>query len=135
VVAVADEVKFDFKDAAFFAAFDHLVKDMEAATITALEEAAKLLIAETGQSFTGPPGPTNRSGKLVGSVQATPVVKGFPEYSIQVGPQGVEYARRVELGKRGAHSAAPHPYLSPALKRVGNRFIDAFIKAWRGGEQ
>lgn len=105
----------------FNVSVDGLVARFEQTSKAALSAAAKILIGEARSSFgSGSGSPESRTGRLAGSIIATePVSKGLKGYQLQVGPTGVEYARKVELGKRGHRSAPPHPYLAPGYKRAG----------------
>lgn len=115
----------------FDKALDGWMARVEAATIAGLKAAGAVVVSETKASFGSAPGPTSRSGTLAGSVVVTePVKKGLDTYVAQVGPDGVVYARKVELGKKGRRSARPHPYLQPAWARAVRQFNDAFAKSW-----
>ena len=118
-------------DHEFDKALDDYVTRVEKATIAGLQAGGALVVTETKTSFGGSPGPTSRSGTLAGSVIVTePVKKGLDTYVAQVGPSGVVYARKVELGKKGHRSARPHPYLQPAWARAITKFNEAFAKSW-----
>lgn len=117
--------------AEFDKAVDNYVARAEAATIAGLKAAGALAVAEAHASFGQSPGPVSRSGTLSGSIVVTePVKKGLDTYVAQVGPSGVVYARKVELGKKGHRSARPHPYLQPAWARAITKFEEAFAKSW-----
>lgn len=115
--------------------FDRAVDDWmtkaEAATVAGLKAAGAIAVTEARASFGGSGGPVSRSGTLAGSIIVTePVKKGLATYVAQVGPAGVVYARKVELGKKGHRSARPHPYLEPGWARAISKFEEAFAKSW-----
>ena len=97
----------------------------------ALIAAATAVADETKASFgAGSGAPRSRSGRLADSVQGDAPVETPTGWTSTVGPAGVPYARRVELGKSGPHHAGPHPYFRPGFKRAGTRFIEIFHAAW-----
>lgn len=115
----------------FDKALDDWVARAEKATVAGLKAAGAVAVAEARASFGSGSGPVSRSGRLAGSILVTePVKKGLDTYVAQVGPSGVVYARKVELGKKGHRSARPHPYLEPGWARAIAKFEEAFVKSW-----
>lgn len=114
----------------FARALDAWIDRAEKASGVALTAAGAEVARESAASFDSGDGPTNRSGTLAGSVATTEPHKGLHGYEVTVGPAGVVYARRVELGKAGDHSAGPHPYFRPGFERAGARFVEIFSAAW-----
>lgn len=123
----------------FNAALDAWIERVERVTQDGLTAAGQSVADETPRSFGVDGGPTSRSGALASSVVVTdprPVDSG---YELEVGPTGLEYVRKVELGKAGAHSGPPYPYFRPAYDRAGERFVTVLQQAWadatpRGGD-
>ena len=72
----------------------------------------------------------SQSGRLAGSI-GSDVTASVGGYEARIGPQGVEYARKVELGKRNPHGGMSHPYLKPGFERAVTGIESAFITAWR----
>lgn len=119
----------------FDKALDDWVARVEKAAGTALKAAGAEIAKETQASFGTSGGPVRRSGALAGSVVTSePAKSGSEAWEVTVGPQGLAYVRRVELGKKGRHSAAPHPYFKPALGRAGSRFEEVFRAAWAAAQ-
>ena len=97
----------------------------------ALIAAAAAVADETKASFGGgAAAPQSRSGRLADSVRGDTPVETPSGWTSTVGPAGVPYARRVELGKSGRRHAGPHPYFRPGFKRAGSRFVEIFHAAW-----
>lgn len=119
------------------AEFDHALDEWTeralAATKTAIERAGAEVATESAAQFGQAGGPANVSGHLGGSITTSPPqkVKGMNGYEATVGPTGVVYARKVEIGKRGQHSARAHPYFKPGWLKAGHKFMDIFKAAWR----
>lgn len=114
----------------FHQAMTKMGTDALAATRAALIAAAAIGVSEAKASFGTGGGPQSDSGTLSGSIEASdPVAKGLTGYEVFFGPSG-PYARRVELGKQGARSAAPHSYMVAGFARAAPQFIDVFRKAW-----
>ena len=108
----------------------HWVEKMPKATETAIRDGAQLVVTEARASFGGS-GPHSRSGRLQQSITFTaPKVVGLGQYEAQVGPSGVVYARKVELGKHSPRSAGPHPFLRPGFNRARTKLVDLFAAAW-----
>lgn len=101
------------------------------ASAAALKKAGGHVATETKASFGSGSGPKMNSGALAGSITTTEPVQTSHGYSAQVGPAGLAYGRRVELGKRGKFSAAPHPYFRPGYDRAAHKFVEIFAKEWR----
>jgi hypothetical protein len=100
------------------------------ATNTAIVEATALVSTEVAASFGVGSGPVSRTGRLASSVTSVIDKGGLGQYTAQVGPAGLEYVRRVELGKAGRHSAGPHPYFTPGWDRAAIKFVEVFARAW-----
>lgn len=114
-----------WETAKFDAAMAKMIANAPKVAEAALREAAQLGVVDMRADV------HSKSGKLAGSITATdPVVKGLGNYEVQIGPTGLPYARKVDLGKRGAHSAPAYPYRVPGFKRAVPKFIDVFRKHW-----
>lgn len=121
------------------AAIDAWVDRIERATEDGLRAAGQSVADETPRSFGSDGGPTSRSGALAASVVVTDPRKTDSGYELEVGPTGLMYVRKVELGKAGTHSGPPYPYFRPAYDRAGERFVTVIQQAWadaapRGGD-
>jgi hypothetical protein len=116
----------------FDAAIDAWVARIEIATQAGLKAATEEVKKESAASFGSVGGPQRgASGKLEEAVTGTePKKGGLSEYETTVGPTGLAYIRRVELGKAGAHSAKAHPYFQPGYERASLRFLEVFVKSW-----
>lgn len=116
----------------FDEALDRWTRRAVEGTQAALAGAGAAVADEARKSFDGSGGHPRRGGGALEAsiVVTTPKSVGFEKYEAQVGPSGVVYARRVELGKKGAHSARPHPYLQPGFKRAAKVIGEVFHKAW-----
>lgn len=114
----------------FDTAIEALIDRMHTASKVGLAAAGDAVVKETGASFGTATGPTNRTGALLASVIRTEVEPTGFGYTVQVGPSGVVYARRVELGKRKPFSAGSHPYLQPGFGRAAKSFTEIFAVAW-----
>ncbi len=121
------------------AAIDAWVERVEAVTQEGLRAAGQTVADETPRSFGMDGGPTSRSGALASSVIVTDPRKVESGYELEVGPAGLAYVRKVELGKAGTHSGPPYPYFRPAYDRAGPQFVTVIHQAWadatpRGGD-
>jgi len=116
---------------AFDKALDDWFRHVQDATRTALAESGRIVADETRAGFGQAPAPTSRSGALAGSVGTSAPHTTSSGYEVQIGPQGVIYARKQELGKRRPYSSGPHPYFKPGFLRAGARFQTIFADAWR----
>lgn len=115
----------EWDTAKFDAAMAKMVANAPKVAEAALREAAQLGVVDMRADV------HSKSGKLAGSIMATdPVVKGLGGYEVKIGPTGLPYARKVELGKHGDRSAGPYPYVVPGFKRAVPKFIDVFRKHW-----
>lgn len=124
-------VDFDLKGvAAFTEALDHIVERMEQGAAAGITTAHGIVAERVKAQFGTEKGPTSRSGKLADSVTLEGPKKGLNGYEARVGPAGLAYVRIVELGKKGRHSRAPHPYFAPGFKDAQTRFAEVFRKAW-----
>lgn len=116
------------------AALDKMGDAADEATRVGIIAAGQVLVDSTRHQFGAGSGPRSRTGTLAGSVKATdPVRVGFGSYELKVGPQGVAYARVVELGKKGARHRRPHPYLRPGYKAAASKFGQTFRQSWGKG--
>lgn len=113
----------------FDRALDEWIARAERASAAALTAAGHEVAIETAASFNGS-GPVSRTGRLAHSVVTTAPVKKSSGWEAQVGPAGLIYVRRVELGKRGRRSAGPHPFFQPGYQRAGGRFAHIFAHHW-----
>lgn len=114
----------------FDAALDRMVEKAHAAAEAALRSAGEAVVNEAHASFGSGGGPRTGSGRLADAIGMTnPAVDGFG-YTASVGPMGVVYARRVELGKHSPHGAMAHPYLKPGFSRAKPKIEEIFIAAW-----
>ena len=114
----------------FDRALDAWMQRADMASRAALAAAGREVATETAASFGAPGGPVNRTGALSRSTITTTPARTATGYEAQVGPAGLVYVRRVELGKAGAHHAKPHPYFRPGFKRAGAKFVEIFAAAW-----
>lgn len=107
-------------------AIDRIRAMVDTATRDATAEITRAMIEEARAGI------NSQSGTLADSIHADTTRVGFGVYEATVGPGGVEYARKVELGKQGKHSAAPHPYLQPAERKVFGTVNEVYARAWAG---
>lgn len=114
----------------FNRALDAWIERANRASVEALKAAGDEVARETRNSFGSAGGPQIVSGALADSVITTDPVEGPQGWEARVGPSGLEYIRRVELGKRSPRSAGPHPYFRPGFDRAGPRFVEIFRSAW-----
>lgn len=127
---MSDMVKFEHV-AEFDAALDEWVARIHKATAAGIRAAGAEVAKQTAAGFGSGSAPVSRSGALARSVVTTePKPVGANQWEAKVGPAGLAYVRRVELGKHSPHSAGPHPYFRPGFKRAGGRFAELFRAAW-----
>lgn len=119
-------IEFAFKGfEAFEAALDKLVEHADTGAARAVTQAAELVAEKAAGKI------HSRSGKLAGSLRpAKPNRVGFGDYELKVGPKGVEYARKHDLGKHGRHSGPPHPSFQPGYREASSEFSEIFRRAW-----
>lgn len=124
-------VDFELKGvAAFTEALGHIVERMETAAGAGITTAHGIVTERVKAQFGAGKGPTSRSGKLADSITLEGPKKGMNGYEGRIGPAGLAYVRIVELGKKGRHSRAPHPYFAPGFKEAQAKFAEVFRKAW-----
>lgn len=111
-------------------AFDAWVARIEEATKTALIAAGAAVAQTTAAGFGKSPAPTSRSGALASSIATSDPKRAGHGYTVEIGPSGVVYARRQELGKSGKGHSGAHPYFKPGFESATDRFIDIFTNAW-----
>lgn len=116
------------------AEFARALDDWKQRTVEAskagLKAAGAEVARETRNSFGQPGGPQIVSGALADSVITTDPSQGPEGWEVRVGPAGLDYVRRVELGKRAPRSAGPHPFFRPGFDRAGARFVEIFRSVW-----
>lgn len=115
----------------FNRALERWLERAELASREALVAAGAEVARETKNSFGSEGGPNIVTGRLADAVTTTDPYPVDPRgWEIRVGPAGLDYVRRVELGKSGARSAPAYPYFQPGFKRAGERFVQIFTDAW-----
>lgn len=114
----------------FSRALDDWKRRAVEASKAGLKAAGAEVARETRNSFGQSGGPRILSGALAESVTTTDPDQGPDGWTVRVGPTGLDYARRVELGKRAPRSAGPHPYFRPGFDRAGARFVEIFRSVW-----
>ena len=116
----------------FDKALDEMVKRALEVSRTALIAATEVVKKEVTASFGSGNGPVSRSGRLAKATTGTEPkrVGGLQRYETTIGPTGLEYIRKVELGKHNPHGGGPHPYFKPGYTRAGATFHKVFRDAW-----
>lgn len=128
---MGDSVHFRFKNVPEFeASLNHLAATIGTATGAAIEEAAKVLIADARRHI------HNVSGALSSSFTVEVTKVGVTGYRAKIGPEAgsraAPYARKVELGRKRSrrHGGKAHPYLRPAYHEVLPLWERLFHQAW-----
>lgn len=110
---------------AFKASLDKMVEHADTGAAKAVTQAAELVAEKAAGRI------HSRSGKLAASLKpAKPTRVGFGDYELKVGPKGVVYARKHDLGKHGRHSGPPHPSFQPGYHEASSEFAEIFRRAW-----
>lgn len=122
-------------------AFVGVGKQVDMAAAANVREAATLLISEAMKNFDGADQPVARTGHLRRSIMSDGLRHpAMGVYSTTVGPDDkggmVKYARRVELGFRGADSLGriydqgPRPYFGPAAAKLRREMAAIATANW-----
>lgn len=123
---MADEMTFSLDGAdEFEAALDKWVGEMFLATAAGTKTAAKGVVDMARTQI------NSRSGRLARSIKSEVKPDGLDGYTAQIGPQGVEYARKVELGKKNPHGALGYPYLQPGYEMAMATMTETYAAVWR----
>lgn len=113
---------------AFDKSLDDWLERVNRGTEAGLADAGREVGDEARHSFGTADGPQSRTGTLEHSIIVDDVTKvGDSGYEVRIGPSGVEYARKIELGG--------FPYLEPGLGRASDRILTAMRAAWQAAQK
>lgn len=116
---------------AFFRAIASWVQGAERAMRDGVVAGSEVVAIEAQNSFASGDGPQSQSGDLAGSIHATPPEQSdLHGYVARIGPAGLEYARKVELGKSGDHHGPAYPYLRPGFERAKPQIMPRLRDLW-----
>ena len=121
--------------AEFDSAIDAWLHRTETASHDALVEATQVVHDQTASEFGQGNAPVSRSGALAAAVtMSQPRKIGESGLEVDIGPTGLVYIRRVEIGHQSPHSAGPHPFFAPGWMHSFDKVGHVIAKHWKSAQ-